>query len=80
MPDARSRLIRCFAVVFPDLEEQEILISSVASVTNWDSLASINLYSLIEEEFNIEIDLPDLENLFSFESILELIEGRTSVS
>jgi acyl carrier protein len=79
LPDARSRLIRCFSVVFPNLEEQEIPISSVASVGDWDSLASINIYSLVEEEFGIEISMEDLENLLSFELILEFIEGGTGV-
>lgn len=79
MPDARSRLIRCFSVVFPNLEEQEIPISSVASVGDWDSLASINIYSLVEEEFGIEISMEDLENLLSFELIMEFIEGGTGV-
>ena len=79
MPDARSRLIRCFSVVFPNLEEQEIPISGVASVGDWDSLASINIYNLVEEEFGIEISMEDLENLLSFELILEFIEGGTGV-
>ena len=79
MPDPRFRLTRCFSVVFPDLTESEILRSSVASVSAWDSLASINLYSLVEEEFGIEISIQDLENLFSFELILEFIEGGTGV-
>jgi len=77
LPDARSRLIRCFSVVFPNLEEQEIPISSVASVGDWDSLASINIYNLVEEEFGIEISMEDLENLLSFELILEFIESGT---
>ena len=80
MSDARSRLIHCFSVVFPDLGDQEIPTSNVASVGAWDSLASINLYSLVEEEFGIEISMEDLENLLSFEIILDFVEGGNDVS
>ena len=80
MPDARSRLTHCFSVVFPELEEQEIPVSSIASVGAWDSLASINLYSLVEEEFGVEINMDDLENLISFELILGYIEGGNDAS
>ncbi len=80
MADSRARLIRCFSVVFPDLEEREIPLSSMGSVGAWDSLASLNLYSLVEEDFGIEISMEDLERLLSFELILEYIEEKTGVS
>ena len=80
MPDPRTRLLHCFSVVFPELQEEEIPRSSVASVSAWDSLASINLYSLVEEEFGIEINPEDLENLLSFEMILEYVSGETGAS
>lgn len=54
--------------------------SSIASVGAWDSLASINLYSLVEEEFGVEINMDDLENLISFELILGYIEGGNDAS
>ena len=73
MSDPQSRLLECFSVVFPTLEENKIRNSSVDSVTDWDSLASVTLYSLVEEEFDIEINLEDIGNLLSFERILEYI-------
>ena len=80
MSDSKFRLLHCFSVVFPKIPEEELLHSSVGSVDDWDSLASVNLYSLVEEEFGIEINLEDLENLLSFELILEYINERTSSS
>ena len=73
-------MIHCFSVVFPDLEDQEISTFNVASVGAWDPLAGINLYSLVEEEFGIEISMDDLVNLVSFEMILDFVEGGNSVS
>jgi|TARA_B100001971_G_C18073976_1_gene474617 acyl carrier protein len=52
----------------------------MGSVGAWDSLASLNLYSLVEEDFGIEISMEDLERLLSFELILEYIEEKTGVS
>ena len=80
MDDPRARLMRCFSVAFPDLEEQEIPLSSVGSVGAWDSLASINLYSLVEEEFGIEVSMDDLERLLSFELMLEYVKEEIGVS
>ena len=80
MSDSRSRLLHCSSVVFPELPEEELLHSSVDSVGDWDSLASVNLYSLVEEEFSVEIKLEDLENLLSFELILEYINEGTGIS
>ena len=76
MSDPQSRLLECFSVVFPTLEETTIRNSSVDSVTDWDSLASVTLYSLVEEEFEMEINLEDLNNLLSFEQILEYVIGK----
>jgi len=80
LPDPMSRLLGCFAIIFPKLQENEIPSSSIASVCDWDSLASINLYSLVEEEFGIEINLEEVAGLFSFELILEYIEGKIGAS
>ena len=80
LPDLRSRLTICFSSVFPALEESEIPRSSVASLDAWDSLGSINLYSLIEEEFGIEISMEYVDRLLSFELILAFLEEEIGVS
>jgi len=72
-------LLECFSAVFPKLGEAEILNSNVDSVTDWDSLASVTLYSLVEEEFGVEIDPDDLENLLSFELILKYVSEKGGI-
>ena len=76
MSDLQSRLLGCFTVVFPKLQETEIQNSSVDSVTDWDSLASVTLYSLIEEEFDVELNLEDLDDLLSFQRILKYVAEK----
>jgi acyl carrier protein len=41
-----------------------------ASVQGWDSVATVTLMSVIEEEFEIEIDPENIATLLSFDSAL----------
>jgi acyl carrier protein len=76
MIDHQDRLQRCFSLVFPGLDPNEISNASIASVADWDSISNINLLCLIEEEFEIEIRASDLENLTSFALILQYLETQ----
>ena len=76
MDNARERLTSCFSTVFPDLAPDEIPRASMASVGKWDSLATITLLTVIEEEFGLQIPPDDLEQFASFELILAYLEGR----
>lgn len=80
MNDTRERLIKCFAAVFPELTPEEIVVASPASVGSWDSVAAITLMNVIEEEFGIQIDPEELENLVSFELVLDYLQSEKSVS
>lgn len=73
--DTRARLIKCFAVVFPELSEEEIPRASATSVADWDSVASVTLMSVIEEEFGVELDADSLEQLVSFELMLDHLQN-----
>ena len=74
MPDTRSRLIRCFTIVFPELPEGRIPEATQDSVADWDSVAGITLVNVIEEEFAVAIDINVLPELDSFSRILEFVE------
>jgi acyl carrier protein len=80
MPDPRARLVKCFSAVFPELSEREIAVASPASVGAWDSLASVTLLSVLEEEFEVEIDPEALEQLVSFDLILDYLKHEQQVS
>jgi len=64
--EQENRLIRCFASVFPMLSEDEIRSASAEDGGVWDSLATVTLVPVIEEEFNVQIDLEAMLNLNSF--------------
>jgi acyl carrier protein len=78
MNHLEEQLSRCFAAIFPDLPEAEIRNASMEKVSGWDSIATINLVGVIEEEFQIDIDPADVEEIASFESAASLLRARSS--
>jgi len=70
------QLIRCFKAAFPDLGDEDIRRASISTVAAWDSMADVNLISMIEEEFAIRVAPDDVEQLISFDLILAFLEGR----
>lgn len=76
MPDARRRLIACFTAVFRTLDEADVARAAVGSVEEWDSLATVTLIAVIEEEFRIQVDPLDIEQFGSFEQALRYLEAR----
>ena len=80
MDETRDRLTKCFQVVFPDLPPASVPGASTETVAEWDSVASITLMNVVEEEFAIEMDLDDLANLDSFEKLSAYLEKRRQVA
>ncbi len=78
--DTRTRLTRCFALAFPDLNEGEISRASTTTVATWNSLATITLVSLIEEAFDIQVRPAEMARFNSYKAILAEIESRLGPS
>jgi acyl carrier protein len=72
-PDPERRLIRCFSAAFSDLGPEEIRRADTSSLREWDSLASMTLVILIEEEFELRILGQDLVRLTSFSNVLSYL-------
>ncbi|HEX3355029.1 MAG: acyl carrier protein [Terriglobales bacterium] len=75
MDDNQERLARCFLAVFPRLAKADVLQASQTSVSGWDSVATVTLLTTVEEEFGIQVDLENLDQLTSFDSILRYVKG-----
>jgi acyl carrier protein len=73
MPDQEERLLRCFSSVFPALTEEEIKNATADSVGVWDSLSTVTLAAVIQEEFSIEIDPETLPNLNSYQAFRDYL-------
>jgi acyl carrier protein len=73
MNDLRFRLVQCFSLAFPELKAPEVYSASASSVAAWDSMASIILANVIEEEFKVKLDYDVLPELVSFDLILNYL-------
>jgi acyl carrier protein len=71
--DIDGKLERVFAAIFPDLSADAIRSASVDTLDNWDSLQSVLLMTLLEEEFAVSISPFDLADLTSYESVREYL-------
>ena len=77
MSDLEQRLAECFRTVFPNLTADEIARASAVSIPSWDSLATVTLVALIEEEFEVTISPDDYEYLVSFDLVKHCVESRS---
>jgi len=80
MDDVRNRLIKCFEMVFPDLPQERITTATQRGLAEWDSLATVTLINVIEDEFQIEMDLEKLAQLNSFDRVLETLQTLLGVN
>jgi acyl carrier protein len=63
-----------------ELDDEELVIGPATSQKNlkaWDSLAHIRLISGIENEFDIQFNLAEIEQLTSVTQLVRAIEERT---
>jgi acyl carrier protein len=70
MDKMAKRLASCFSTVLPELTAEEIPQADATSVKSWDSVATITLIAVVEEEFGIGIEVEDPAQFDSFERIL----------
>jgi acyl carrier protein len=71
-----SRLVHCFAVVFPHLSVPDIVHATVFDVPAWDSMSHLTLLAVIEEEFGVAVAVDDIERLTSFAAIVDHLGAR----
>jgi acyl carrier protein len=79
MSELEGRLLRCFASVFPSVAAEELPNLSVDSTGVWDSLATVTLAAVIEEECRIAIDPDVLPDLTSYTAFLQYLEKQHSL-
>jgi acyl carrier protein len=70
-----ARLARCFSIVFPDLDATAIACATMDGVETWDSMATVTLINVVEEEFGIQIAPESIEELTSFHECLNYLRS-----
>ena len=76
MNGVRARLESCFGIVFPETPEADLPKASPQTVEAWDSVATVTLFAVIEEEFNVSLLDENVEELVSFQAILDHLHGK----
>ncbi len=76
MSELDDRLTRCFASVFPSLQAHQIHAASVETVPAWDSLAAVTLIAVLEQEFDTQIDLMELPELTSYQTVRDYLQRQ----
>jgi acyl carrier protein len=74
MDEMEKRLAACFSVVLPDLAPEDIPKATSTTVESWDSVATVTLLAVVEEEFGISIDDEDPARFDSFKNILGYLQ------
>ena len=77
MSNLDERLARCLALVLPAVQKGELEQASSITVRGWDSLATVTLVSMVEEEFGIEVPFEELENFLSFQGMRAFLMKTT---
>ena len=78
MDNNHERLIGCFLAVFPQLSKADVSKASSTSVPGWDSVALVTLLATVEEEFGIQVDPEQMDQLTSFDAILSYLKDERS--
>lgn len=76
MNDISQRVTNCFLNIFPDADPQAIPTATNENFPGWDSIAQVTLLASIAEEFSIELEMSDFEELVSFPLIVSTLEQR----
>jgi acyl carrier protein len=72
-----EKLKQCFKAVFPNLSEAQILSATPETLEQWDSVATVQLATLVEEEFAVGLDL---ESAASFSEILSYLRKQLALA
>ena len=75
MHNVPERVAACFRTVFPNLSDVQIATASANTLVEWDSLTSINLLTVMEEEFGVRVPHDEFGNLTSYQRIVDCFEG-----
>ncbi len=75
-----DRLMRCFASAFPSATRDEIRTTKFDALDGWDSLRGVALLAVLDEEFGVQIDLPELLELGTFEAVKRYLLQRGMIA
>lgn len=72
----RRRLTRVFTAILPLVDVNNIENATMDNTENWDSLATLSLFTLAEDEFGIKLGLDLIVSTKSFADLEKLITSK----
>jgi acyl carrier protein len=67
--DIDARLCSIFVAAFPGLTAEEAAGADRDRVKEWDSVASVTLATMVEEEFGLSVDFDDVAEWNSYRDV-----------
>lgn len=74
--DLEGKLLGIFCAAFAGLKSDSARLATQDTVSNWDSIAVMNLVALIEEEFGQTFDLEEAAEWTSYEQVRAALSKR----
>jgi acyl carrier protein len=75
--DRDDHLMRCFASAFPSATHNEIRTAKTFdAIPGWDSLRMVNLLAVLDDEFGVQIELPEVLEQEPFDSVKQYLLQR----
>lgn len=69
-----DRLMRCFTAAFPGADPGEIRAAeSFDAIPGWDSLRLVNLLAVLDEEYGIQVELPESGEFVPFDGVKQYL-------
>lgn len=76
MNTMQERVALCFTNVFPGIKPDEIPTASTATLASWNSIAHVTLLSSLSEEFGVDFEIEDFEELVSYSAIVDYLKKK----
>ena len=76
MSDLDARLSSLFLAAFAGLEASKVRSATQDSTAGWDSVATVTLASLVEEEFGEVFDMDEAADWTSYQAVRLSLEKR----
>ncbi|GBR11728.1 acyl carrier protein [Acetobacter oeni] len=72
----RRRLTRVFTTMFPGKTVEDVPAATMENTDGWDSLGTLSLFTLADEEFGIKLGLDRIGDVKSFEKLEALVTEK----
>ncbi|MBS1033359.1 acyl carrier protein [Gluconobacter cerinus] len=70
------RLVRVFNTIFPGTPVEQVSQATMENTEGWDSLNTLSLFTLAEEEFGIQLGLDLMAEVKTFSQLEALVSQK----